>query len=282
MTLSPLSPLTPLDGAASADYMARVRSYYDRTLAAYLDDVGTSFQAGLVVPEGASEQPLMVASNLYLAAQAGVRPGDRVLDAGCGVCGPSIDIARHVDDITIEALTISPAQHARACERIAEAGLTGRIRVHLRDYHALPYAPGSFDVALFLESAGYSYDRHALFSEVFRVLRPGGTIFLKDVFRREGPLSATEVQALAIMNDAFVYRTETIADTVGALAAAGFDRIETCDLTPRIALDHLPNSMVRDSDGRVTLTDFARHHWRFLTLPTRPPALFATVQAVKP
>lgn len=276
-----LPPLTNLDGSAQSEYVARVRDYYDRTLQAYLEDVGTSFQAGLLRTEDAGTLPLNAASNLYLAAQAGIRPGDRVLDAGCGVCGPSVDIASHIPDLTIEALTISPAQHERATQRIEAAGLAGRIRVRLHDYHELPYAPDSFDGALFFESAGYSYNRHKLFSEVYRVLRPGGVIFLKDVFRQERALTEIEQKALDIMEEAYVYRTETLRHTTEMLASLGFEAITSHDLTPLIDLNHLPNSFYRTTDGRTTLTEFARLHWRFLTLPTTPPALYATVRGVK-
>lgn len=277
----PSSPLPNLDGSDQSAYVASVRAYYDRTLQAYLEDVGTSFQAGLLRTEGAEGLPLNVASNLYLAAQAGIRPGDRVLDAGCGVCGPSLDIASHIPNLSIDALTLSPAQHERATQRIAEAGLTGQLCVHLHDYHDLPFPSESFDVALFFESAGYSYNRYKLFSEVYRVLRPGGVIFLKDVFRREGELSEVEQRALAIMDASYVYRTETLHHTTTMLTAIGFESIESHDLTPLIDPDHLPNSFYRETDGRPTLTEFARLHWRFLTLPTTPPALYATVRGVK-
>ncbi|MGB0388587.1 MAG: SAM-dependent methyltransferase [Ardenticatenaceae bacterium] len=263
------------------DYVERVRSYYDRTNSAYLKCVGTTFQAGLLNP-AQSKDALASASNLYLATQAGIQPGDHILDAGCGVCGPSIDMALHFEGLTIDAITISPAQAKTAKKRVEEAGLSKRIKVHLADYHKLSFEDNQFDVVMFLESAGYSYNQRQLFSGVSRVLRPGGKLYIKDVFKNEGPLSPRQQEALDIKNEAYVYRTETISQTEQTLREIGFQEIQSRDLNALIDPDHVPNCFLRTYNGRRLLTEFALFHYRLLTLKEPVPAGYGEVKAIKP
>lgn len=74
------------------NWLADVREYYDRTTPLYLEYVGSTLQAGRLRsrdPPGDGYAPIEV-SNAHFAAAAGIRPGDLVLDAGCGVCGPDL------------------------------------------------------------------------------------------------------------------------------------------------------------------------------------------------
>lgn len=263
------------------DYVERVRSYYDRSNSAYLKYIGNTFQAGLL-NTGQNKEALSTASNLYLATQAGIQPADHILDAGCGVCGPSIDIACHVEGVTIDAITISPMQAKTAKKRIEEAQLSNRITLHLGDYHQLPFPDEQFDVAIFLESAGYSYNQRQLFTEVYRLLRPGGKLYIKDIFKDEGPLSAGQQEAFDIMNEAYVYRTTTISQSEQILRDVGFQEIQGRDLNALIDPDHMPNSFFRTYNGRTLLTEFGLFHYRFLTLKEPAPIGYAEVKAIKP
>jgi ubiquinone/menaquinone biosynthesis C-methylase UbiE len=185
---------------------------------------------------GAEAEAPTVASNLALAADAGVLPGHRVLDAGCGVCGPAVDIARHHPEVTVDSVTLSPRQAEAARGRVEEAGLGGRVRVHVGDYHALPFADGEFDVALFLESACYSYDPAALFREVARVLRPGGRVLVKDVFRRAGDFPPEVEAQFDEFNRLYRSRISPAAHFAAAMEGAGLVDIAVEPLAPRMSL----------------------------------------------
>jgi cyclopropane-fatty-acyl-phospholipid synthase len=65
--------------------------------------------------------------------QMGVQPGDHVLEIGCG-WGGFAEYAAKERGLQVTGLTISPAQHGYAVERIAKAGLSGRVEILLRDY----------------------------------------------------------------------------------------------------------------------------------------------------
>ena len=101
-----------------------------------------------------------------------VRPGDRVLEIGCGWGGYMEHAARFGAHVT--GITISPAQLAYAQRRIAEAGLEGSAAATLRDYRD---ERGTYDRVVSIEmfeAVGEAYWAD-YFNVVARCLRSGGT-----------------------------------------------------------------------------------------------------------
>ncbi|KAG9219476.1 hypothetical protein CCMSSC00406_0005370 [Pleurotus cornucopiae] len=73
----------------------------------------------------------------HVLRQARVQPGHRILEFGSGWGGLAIEAARTFG-CEVDTLTLSIQQKTLAEERIREAGLEGRIRVHLLDYREIP------------------------------------------------------------------------------------------------------------------------------------------------
>jgi cyclopropane-fatty-acyl-phospholipid synthase len=65
--------------------------------------------------------------------QMGARPGDHVLEIGCG-WGGFAEYAARERGLRVTGLTISEAQHDYAVDRIARAGLSDRVEIKLQDY----------------------------------------------------------------------------------------------------------------------------------------------------
>ena len=63
----------------------------------------------------------------------GVKPGDHVLEIGCG-WGGFAEYAAAERGLQVTALTISQAQHDYAVARIAKAGLSDRVTIKMQDY----------------------------------------------------------------------------------------------------------------------------------------------------
>jgi ubiquinone/menaquinone biosynthesis C-methylase UbiE len=214
-------------------------------------------------------------SNVWLARAAGLSAGDRVLDAGCGVCGPAIDIAREITGIRIVGVTLVRRQADTARTLVTSARLCGRVHVTCADYHQLPFADGSFDAVLFLESLGYAATIATPLVEARRVLRPGGTLYVKDVFRRERLWSDQEHDELEAFDRAYVQRTPTLAGCAAAAGVAGFADVRTRDLARLVSTEHARGAMF-DPDGR--LTAFGRlHHRPHSSLPISFAELTARV-----
>lgn len=264
--------------APEAGHAAEVGLFYDRWTPVMVEAAGTTLQGGLVQrAAGDPEDP--DASVAYLAELAGVAPGDRVLDAGCGVGGPMAAIARAVPGAVIDGVTLSPVQAGMARALLAGAGLSDRARVHVADYHALPFPDGTFDVALYLEVTGYSPDRAALYRETARVLRPGGVVYVKDLFRSEDPLTPQQRASMAAFDALWgCVASPALGETAAALRAAGFAGV-TAREYPFVGMERFYEAMVVRDRGGMRLNAFGKAFFRvFEDLP----AFFGEARGVLP
>lgn len=71
-----------------------------------------------------------------IAAKLGLKPGQKVLDIGCGWGGLAIYLAK-MEDVHVTGVTLSKEQHALAVERVKAAGVADRVSIELRDYREL-------------------------------------------------------------------------------------------------------------------------------------------------
>jgi cyclopropane fatty-acyl-phospholipid synthase-like methyltransferase len=242
-----------------------------------VEAAGTTLQGGLV-KRSADAFVDPETSALYLAELAGVAPGHRILDAGCGVGGPAMAIASALPDVVIDGVTVSEVQAKMARELIAAANLADRVRVHLADFHCLPFPDRSFDVALYFEVTGYSHDRGALYRESVRVLRPGGTVYVKDLFRQEDPLTVEQRRSMVIFDKLWsCVRSPTLSETGRAMRAAGLVDVKTRRY-PFADMDHYYESMVSRDNGGIRLNAFGS---AFFNVIPDLPAFFGEAKARK-
>src|SRR5262249_42732066 len=83
-----------------------------------------------------AQEPLEWASQRKLdriCQKLELSPTDHVVEIGTGWGGFALHAARHYG-CKVTTTTISREQHARASQRVAEAGLEGRVELLLRDY----------------------------------------------------------------------------------------------------------------------------------------------------
>jgi tocopherol O-methyltransferase len=110
-----------------------------------------------------------------LAAEAGIRPGERVLDVGCGMGSSSIHLASHLNcDVT--GITISSVQRRWAQWAARWHNVADRTQFLCADAEQASFAPQSYDVVWSIECTEHLFDKPQFFRRVGRWLRPGGRL----------------------------------------------------------------------------------------------------------
>lgn len=107
-----------------------------------------------------------------LVARAGVRAGQRVLDAACGTGVVSVTAARL--GARVAGLDLTPELLARARENSRIAGV--EIDWREGDVESLPFGDGEFDVVVSQFGHIFAPRPEVAIGEMLRVLRSGGTI----------------------------------------------------------------------------------------------------------
>ena len=113
----------------------------------------------------------------------------RALDIGCGGGATMARMLRLMDgrDGTVCGVDYSETSCEESRAFNAEAIAAGRAEVLQADVESLPFADGSFDVAVTVESFYFWPRPQADLAEVARVLAPGAHFLLvADVYRTEG------------------------------------------------------------------------------------------------
>lgn len=110
--------------------------------------------------------------------EAGVQPGDHILEIGCGWGGFAEHAARAGCRVT--GITVSAAQLEYARERIARAGLGDRVTLQLCDYRDLG---GQFDHVVSIEMFEAVGERYwpGYFAMIRDRLRPGGRALVQSI-----------------------------------------------------------------------------------------------------
>ncbi|MBC8022135.1 MAG: class I SAM-dependent methyltransferase [Burkholderiales bacterium] len=93
--------------------------------------------------EGDSLETAQLQKLDHICAKLRLKPGERLLDIGCGWGALAIRAAAKYG-VDATGITLSENQHRLANERICEAGLEGRCRVLLQDYRDTP-GEGTYD-----------------------------------------------------------------------------------------------------------------------------------------
>lgn len=260
-----------MSDSGSSSAAERVGQFYDQTHEKFLQVYGDVIQAF---------RTRDVTKLLdYQLDSMGLAPGQHVLDAGCGVCGPAIYFSRKAG-VTVEGITASRAQAEHAARRIREEDLGGKVAVRQGSYQDLAtiYPPESFDVVYFLESFGHSDDIERTIGAAWHVLKPGGTLYIKDLFKKEPAIPAHKAkieEEITKINAAYHYNIPDLYHFLKVVRSRGLIllMLKTIDLP----LEDFENLTV--SNDFQELTGIGRiENWKEYIFPVD----FFEVKCMKP
>jgi phosphoethanolamine N-methyltransferase len=152
--------------------------------------------------------------------------GKSALDIGSGLGGPAFVVARdygaHVVGIDIEAPLIEHAE-----KRAAELGLSENTEFRLVTPGPLPFPADSFDVVFSSGAFTQIDDKHSVYRECLRVLKPGGVLTCYDWMKSEGDYS--EDMRYWFKMEGLTYAMQTPTAHEDILREVGFVSVEIDD-----------------------------------------------------
>jgi SAM-dependent methyltransferase len=111
-----------------------------------------------------------------------IRPGSVVLDHACGAGMDLLLAARCVGRAgRAIGVDLTPAMREQAARAAMEAGLVDVVEIRAGAFEHLPVADSSVDYVISNGVVNLAPDKRRVFSEIARVLRPGGQLYLADV-----------------------------------------------------------------------------------------------------
>jgi cyclopropane fatty-acyl-phospholipid synthase-like methyltransferase len=145
--------------------------------------------------ETKNHQEALLNTNKTLAEKAHIGRGDRVLDAGCGVGGSAIWLAKQYG-CEVVGITISPNQVRKARETATKEGVRDLVQFEEQDFIHTSFEDESFDVVWGIESVCYAEVKKDFLREAYRLLKPTGRLIISDGFLLREPRENKEQESL--------------------------------------------------------------------------------------
>jgi len=215
----------------------------------------------------------------------GLRPGESVLDAGCGPGTTAIGMAERFG-ARVTGVTVSRFEVDRATERALASEAGDLVTFEYGDFMALEYPEGTFDAVLALESLQNAPDLAQVIRELYRVLRPGGRLSFSD-FSAGAP--GPPDRLAKFMETLRLSRLPSLEEWCEHLRAAGFQIEEFTQCGPRVLgrkAKYIEAALVRRQEiaakfGEAALNEFAEQHHGFFA-PRKDQVGYVIIAARKP
>ncbi|HEX7903597.1 MAG TPA: methyltransferase domain-containing protein [Chitinophagaceae bacterium] len=167
------------------DYHQKIIDYYNSTEHAYKDswDLNNS----LAIHYGYWDEKVnsfpqsLLRMNEVMIEAAAITADDKVLDAGCGVGGSSIFIAK-TTGAGVTGISLSERQVWQAKQHAQQKGVSDKVDFNVMNYSTTDFADASFDVVWGCESICYADNKGQFIKEACRLLKPGGRLVVADGF----------------------------------------------------------------------------------------------------
>jgi cyclopropane fatty-acyl-phospholipid synthase-like methyltransferase len=172
--------------------------------------------------------------NERVAEFGGVKHGDYVLDAGCGVGGSSIFLAQKLE-CNVKGITLSSKQVDQCKTNASVHGMSLLTSFECQNYLETPFPDNTFDVVWAIESVCYAHDKIDFLNEAYRILKPGGKVVVADFFSNNvEPNTKNSVLMDKWTRTWAINAYADIDDFWEKIHVAGFRDPKRLDITPKV------------------------------------------------
>lgn len=172
--------------------------------------------------------------NKVLSELVGINSSSKILDAGCGVGGSAIWLAKN-KNAHITGITISEKQLEKARKYSIENGVSNKTEFFLMDYLDTKFPDNSFDIVWAIESVCHAKNKEDFLRESFRVLKPGGKVIIADGFLNYQPKDNIEQNLYQTFLEGFVLDNLATVDSFkDSIKKIGFKNIQFYNKTEAI------------------------------------------------
>ncbi len=165
-----------------------------------------------------------------LAREAGIGPGCRVLDVGCGLGGSARVLAQEYG-AQVDGVELTAARYHDAVRLTRLVGLDGKVRILHGDFLTLDLPARHYDVAWGQAAWVHFPDLGAVFARCAEALRPGGRVAVEEAYLRRRPQTPDLARRLAELERCWAAHLNDRDDWFAAARGQGFRRTCLADLT---------------------------------------------------
>jgi len=172
--------------------------------------------------------------NEVLAEKARITSDDYVLDAGCGVGGASIYLAKRFG-CRVTGITLCPRQVIMAGRNAEKEGVSHLVNFREMNYMKTAFDDKTFTVVWGLESICYAESKELFTKEVFRILKDGGRMIVADGFASRQNYEGSDKRLMQRWLDGWIVNSlNTPSDWKTFAEKAGFARSDYRNVTPNV------------------------------------------------
>ncbi|PCI16513.1 MAG: SAM-dependent methyltransferase [Piscirickettsiaceae bacterium] len=217
------------------DLRSDIADYYDQSYwdyrTSWLNSKNLAIHYGYWSEKTKSHSDSLLEMNEVLARELDLKPGDHVLDAGCGIGGSSIWLAENFA-VKVTGITISPTQIEQANKNAKRRGVEHLVSFKLEDYTQTSFDDESFDHIWGLESICYALKKSDFVKEAYRLLKKGGSFAIADGFASKRELTDQEWRyVLKVLNGWSMPNMSLPSEFEAFMRDSGFSDIYYRDIT---------------------------------------------------
>src|SRR5260370_14374422 len=196
----------------------KIRDLYDRTSPYYQRLWGEHIHHGYWISGEETKETAQNQLIEHVARAAGLVPGCKILDVGCGFGGSSVYLAKKYG-AEATGITISPIQVEMARKAAAAEGVNAKFL--LMDAEEMRFEQ-TFDVLWSVESISHYLQKGKFFGLAAACLQSGGTFDITDWFKEEGLTEREYGKFIQPIEKGMLVEMDTMGEHAELLGSNGF------------------------------------------------------------